>query len=86
VAWRPHVVISDIQMPQEDGYSLVRWLRSLPSEEGGRVPAIAVTAYTGPEDRVRVLAAGFTLHITKPIQPDEIAIAVANVVRRLPAA
>jgi signal transduction histidine kinase/CheY-like chemotaxis protein len=82
--WAPHVVVSDIEMPGEDGYSLVRWLRSLPAEDGAGVPAIAVTAHTGPEDRVRVLASGFTLHIAKPVEPEELTMAVASVVRRLP--
>ena len=63
------VVITDIGMPGHDGYSLLQELRKLPEEQGGRVPAIAVTAYATVEDRRRALAAGFVAHIAKPFAP-----------------
>jgi len=75
----PHVVIADIGMPQSDGFAFLVQLRQLPREQGGTVPAIAVTAYAGPADRERVLAAGFKLHIEKPVAPLALAAAIARV-------
>jgi signal transduction histidine kinase/ActR/RegA family two-component response regulator len=66
---RPDVVISDIAMPEKDGFDLIRFLRELSADEGGDVPALAVTAYARDEDRKRVLAAGFQHHIAKPVDP-----------------
>jgi CheY-like chemotaxis protein len=63
----PHVVISDIAMPGEDGYSFMRQLRSLPREQGGAIPAIALTAFSQRRDRDRAFAAGFTRHLPKPV-------------------
>jgi signal transduction histidine kinase len=73
---RADLVISDIGMPEQDGYDLIRQLRQLSPEEGGQVPAIALTAYAGEEDRRLSLSAGFQMHLTKPIQPAEIISAV----------
>ena len=75
----PHIVIADIGMPQSDGFAFLAQLRQLPREHGGTVPAIAVTAYAGPADRERVLAAGFKLHIEKPVAPLALAAAIARV-------
>ena len=75
----PHIVITDIGMPQSDGYQFLTELRQLPREHGGGVPAIAVTAYAGPADRERVLAAGFKMHIEKPVAPLALAAAIARV-------
>ena len=75
----PHVVVTDIGMPDQDGYSLLEQIRRLPPEHGGGLPAVAVTAYAGPADRQRVLAAGFKLHIEKPVAPLALAAAVARV-------
>jgi CheY-like chemotaxis protein len=72
VAGRPDVLFSDIGMPGEDGYSLIRRVRSLSADAGGSIPAVALTAFTGPEHRARALAAGFTLHVAKPIDPDRL--------------
>jgi PAS domain S-box-containing protein len=76
--FRPHLVVSDIGMPVEDGYSLMRRVRALAQEEGGAVPSIALTAYRREEDKARALAAGFTAHIGKPVDPDDLVTAVQN--------
>ncbi|MDZ7955194.1 PAS domain-containing protein [Nostoc sp. DedQUE09] len=68
----PNLLISDLGMPEIDGYSLIKMLRAMPKEEGGEIPAIALTAYAGEGDRDRVLAAGFQKHIAKPVQPTEL--------------
>ncbi len=77
---RPHVLLSDLEMPDEDGYSLIRKVRALQPEEGGDTPAVALTAYARPEDRRRALLAGFQIHLTKPIEADELASAIALLV------
>jgi len=69
---RPDLLISDIGMPDEDGYSLIKKVRTLPKEQGGDVPAVAVTAYARPEDGQRALLAGFQHHMAKPIEPIEL--------------
>lgn len=70
--FRPDVLLSDLAMPGEDGYWLIRHVRNLSPEQGGQTPAIAVTAYAREEDRTRVLKAGFQTHISKPVQPAEL--------------
>jgi CheY-like chemotaxis protein len=80
----PHIVITDIGMPNADGYQFLSQLRQLPREHGGSVPAIAVTAYAGPADRERVLAAGFKMHIEKPVAPLALAAAIARVTAGVP--
>jgi CheY-like chemotaxis protein len=77
--WRPDVLLSDIEMPGEDGYSLVRKVRSLAAAEGGSTPAIALTAYGRPQDRQRALEAGFSVHVPKPVDPAELTAIVAGV-------
>jgi CheY-like chemotaxis protein len=72
------VLVSDIAMPDEDGYHLIRSLRALPPDEGGATPAIALTAYAREEDRQRSLGAGFQNHIAKPVDPCELADAIAR--------
>ncbi|MFN2416007.1 MAG: ATP-binding protein [Pyrinomonadaceae bacterium] len=76
--WRPHILMSDIGMPGEDGYQLIRRVRALPADGGGRTPAAALTAYARDEDRARALAAGFQLHIAKPFSPGDLIAAVAD--------
>ena len=76
--YRPHVLLADIEMPGKDGYSLLQAIRGLPPDQGGLTPSIAITAYAGVEDRIRALAAGFDLHLPKPVQLDELTIAVAR--------
>jgi CheY-like chemotaxis protein len=77
----PHVLVTDIEMPHEDGYTFIRRIRSLPPEAGGRLPAAALTAYASASDRMRVLAAGFNMHVAKPVQPAELATVIANLAR-----
>lgn len=73
----PDVLVADIEMPGEDGYSLLRRIRNLPSEKGGQTPAVALTAYAGAQDRAKLLNAGFHRHVPKPIQPMELISVVA---------
>jgi PAS domain S-box-containing protein len=80
--WQPDVLISDIGMPHEDGYSLIRKLRSLPPEQGGKIPAAALTAYARAEDRTRAIQEGYQLHLPKPIEPVELATVVASLMKR----
>jgi CheY-like chemotaxis protein/anti-sigma regulatory factor (Ser/Thr protein kinase) len=68
----PDVLISDIAMPDEDGFALIRSVRMLPAERGGNVPAVALTAYAREDDRNRALAAGFQAHLAKPVEPDDL--------------
>jgi PAS domain S-box-containing protein len=74
----PDVLLSDLGMPGEDGYSLIKQVRALPAEQGGLIPAAALTAYARVEDRMRVLRAGFQIHLPKPIEPAELIAVVAN--------
>jgi hypothetical protein len=76
--WHPDLLISDIGMPGEDGYGFIQRVRALDPEQGGRVPALALTAYARVEDRVRVLSAGFQMHVPKPIEPAELVAMVGN--------
>ncbi|HEV3469912.1 MAG TPA: response regulator [Pyrinomonadaceae bacterium] len=80
--WRPHLLISDIGMPGVDGYELLRRVRSLSPERGGRTPAVALTAYARAEDRLRALRAGYQMHVPKPVEPDELIAVVASLVAR----
>lgn len=76
---RPQLIISDIEMPEENGYSFLRNLRSILDEDGGRTPAIALTGCSLPEDRERALASGFNLHMTKPTTQNDLLRAVSAV-------
>jgi signal transduction histidine kinase/ActR/RegA family two-component response regulator len=80
---RPDVLLSDIAMPDVDGYELIRRLRALPAESGGRVPAVALTAYARAEDRRRVLLSGFNMYLAKPVDPEELVAVVASLGGRL---
>ncbi|MEQ8753323.1 MAG: response regulator [Coleofasciculus sp. G1-WW12-02] len=77
---QPDVLISDIGMPEMDGYEFIRQVRKLPRDRGGQIPAIALTAYAGETDQEKALAAGFDLHLSKPVEPDQIIEAIANLV------
>ncbi|MEG4809292.1 PAS domain S-box protein [Microcoleus sp. F8-D3] len=77
---KPDILLSDIGMPEMDGYMLIRQVRRLTPEEGGDIPAIAVTAYAGDTHQQQVLAAGFQKHISKPIQPQVLVQAIAHLI------
>ncbi|HMG53854.1 MAG TPA: ATP-binding protein, partial [Kofleriaceae bacterium] len=79
IAEVPDVLVSDIGMPVEDGYALIRRVRALPASQGGKVPAVALTAYARSDDRRRVLTEGFMMHMPKPVEPAELVAVVANV-------
>ncbi|HEY9434147.1 MAG TPA: PAS domain S-box protein, partial [Blastocatellia bacterium] len=76
--WQPDALVSDIGMPREDGYDLLRKIRAREPERGGRTPAIALTAYARAEDARRALAAGYQMHIPKPVESDLLAATVAS--------
>jgi signal transduction histidine kinase/ActR/RegA family two-component response regulator len=82
-AWRPHVIVSDLEMPDADGYTFIRRVRALPAERGGAVPAVAITAHGSLQDRLQALAAGFQMHVPKPVEPAELVAVVANVARSI---
>jgi CheY-like chemotaxis protein len=81
----PDVLVSDIAMPEEDGFALIARVRKLPPERGGLVPAVALTAYAGTETRVQTLAAGFETHVGKPVRPEDLIAAIAGLLPRSPA-
>ncbi|MBE9249597.1 response regulator, partial [Dolichospermum sp. LEGE 00240] len=76
------VLVSDIGLPEEDGYMLIRQIRELSPEAGGQIPAVALTAYTGEAEEAAALAAGFQIHIGKPIEPDQLVSVVASLAGR----
>jgi hypothetical protein len=80
--WPTDVLICDIGLPDDDGYGLLRRLRSLP--EGERIPAIALTAYARPEDRAKALAAGFRAHLSKPLDPENLLRELAQAAKQTP--
>jgi PAS domain S-box-containing protein len=82
VATAPDILISDIGMPGVDGYDLIRQVRNLPRQRGGKIPAIALTAYTRTEDRLQALRAGYDMHVPKPVELAELVAVAATVVRR----
>lgn len=81
-AWHPDILVSDIGMPEEDGYSLIRQLRNLEQQQGGNIPAVALTAYARPEDRTQALAAGFQLHVAKPVDVAQLVEVVGSLAER----
>jgi signal transduction histidine kinase/CheY-like chemotaxis protein len=80
----PHVLVSDIGMPEENGYDFIKRVRALDPNQGGRIPAVSVTAYTTPKEIDRAFAAGYQLHVPKPMDPTALVKAVAKLVRRGP--
>jgi PAS domain S-box-containing protein len=78
----PDVLVSDIGMPGEDGYEMIQRLRSLPPEAGGKIPAIALTAYARLEDRMQALRSGYQMHVSKPVELAELVAVVASLVKR----
>ena len=81
-AERPDALVSDIGLPDEDGYALIRQIRQYEAEHGGFLPAVALTGYARAEDRARILAAGFQAHVPKPVEPVELTAAIAAVTRK----
>ena len=79
----PDIMVSDIGMPNEDGYSLIRKVRALPDEQHRHIPAIALTAFTRAQDRMRALSSGFQNHVSKPVEPDELTTVIASLTGRL---
>jgi PAS domain S-box-containing protein len=79
---RPDVVLSDIGMPQRDGYDFIRSVRALPADAGGKTPAIALTAFARSEDRTRAMMAGYQVHLSKPVEPQELIATVASLIGR----
>ncbi len=79
---RPDILISDIGMPEVDGYQFIRQVRQLPAEEGGTTPAVALTAFARSEDRTRAMMAGYQVHIAKPIEAQELLATVGSLVGR----
>jgi PAS domain S-box-containing protein len=80
--WKPDVLIADIGMPIEDGYTLIRKVRALPTDRGGQTPALALTAYARTEDRIRALSEGYQMHLAKPVDRLELATIVGSLCRR----
>jgi CheY-like chemotaxis protein len=78
----PDVIISDIGMPGEDGIDFIRKVRQLPPEFGGKIPAVALTAYARAEDRLRVLRAGYQMYLAKPVELAELAAIVSTLAGR----
>jgi PAS domain S-box-containing protein len=76
--WQPDALVSDLAMPGQDGYELIRQLRSRGAKRGGNIPAVALSAYTRSEDRQRALSAGFQTHVSKPVDPEELVNVVAS--------
>jgi len=80
--FKPDLIISDIGMPDKDGYELIREIRALPSEQGGAIPAIALTAYARVEDRLRALRAGYQMHVPKPVELAELVAVATSLTKR----
>jgi CheY-like chemotaxis protein len=80
--WKPDLLVSDIGMPGEDGYDLIRKLRKMRSKRAKQMPAVALTAYATKEDKARALAAGFQMHVSKPIEPEVLIMSIAAALGR----
>jgi CheY-like chemotaxis protein len=76
--FKPHVIVSDLAMPGEDGYALIGKVRALEGEVGRQIPAIALTAFVRVEDRAAALSAGFNMFVPKPVEPNELITVIAN--------
>ena len=81
-SWRPDLLISDVGMPGEDGYALMKRVRALAPEDGRQTPALALTAHARAEDRMRALSVGYQMHAAKPIDPIELLIVSASLLNR----
>ena len=81
--WEPDVLVADIGMPGEDGYAFINKVRARFSDKRGQIPAIALTALARTQDRLKLLSAGYQMHVPKPVEPIELATVVASVTNRL---
>jgi PAS domain S-box-containing protein len=81
--WKPDLLVSDIGMPHEDGFALMRRIRALSAADGGTIPAVALTAFARTQDRLKVLSAGFQMHVPKPIERLELLTVIASLTKRL---
>lgn len=81
--YQPDVLVSDIGMPKEDGYQLIRQVRKLPPEQGGRIPAVALTAYARAQDRKQALLSGYQMHVAKPVEASELVAVVFSLTNLL---
>jgi CheY-like chemotaxis protein len=81
--WRPDVLVSDIGMPREDGYEFMKKVRARKPEHGGRIPAVAVTAYVGSRDERKAFATGYQNYVSKPVQPGKLAATIASLAGRM---
>jgi CheY-like chemotaxis protein len=80
--WKPQVIVSDIGMPVQDGYTFIKKVRGL-GPDAKTIPAIALTAYARAEDRMRALAAGFQMHVPKPVEASELVMVIASLIKRI---
>jgi len=81
--WGPNVLISDIGMPGEDGYQLIRKVRARFPDKPSQIPAIALTAFARSQDRLKALSEGYQMHVAKPIEPIELVTVIASLTQRL---
>jgi CheY-like chemotaxis protein len=82
LAGRPDVLVCDIGMQEEDGYSLIRRLRTIEKKEGGVLPAVALSAYARSEDRTKAIRSGFQIHLAKPVEPTELLAVISSLAGR----
>jgi len=80
--WKPDVIVSDIHMPEEDGYELMKNIRGLKTKQGGKTPAVALTGYASVTDESKTLAAGYQAHLSKPVHLAELAATIARLAGR----
>jgi CheY-like chemotaxis protein len=80
--WKPDLLVSDIGMPNEDGFALIEKLRRQRSKRARLMPAVALTAYASKDDRARTLSAGFQLHVPKPVEPEVLVKSIATALGR----
>lgn len=78
----PDVILLDIGMPDMDGYTLIKTLRAMSEKDGGRTPAVALTAFARSEDRRQAMLAGFDVHVAKPVEPGELVAVVSRLASR----
>jgi CheY-like chemotaxis protein len=77
--WKPNIIVADLHMPDQDGYAFMKRIRARPKEEGGQIPAVAITGY-GPEDRLTAFRAGYQNYIRKPVNAEELVAAIASLI------